>query len=76
MVRLTSKRIFPRREKVHLYLSQKDGSKGVILNLSDFYFFFHSLYNLVNFCRLNNQNIYHDNEKEILYHIKIRKIFA
>ena len=72
----TSEGISPGRGKVRLRLSQKDGSEGVILNLSDVYFLPHSPCNLVSLGRLNNHNIYHDNENETLYHVKTRKILA
>lgn len=72
----TSEGISPGRGKVRLRLSQKDGSEGVILNLSDVYFLPHSPSNLVSLGRLNSNHIFHDNENETLYHVKTRKILA
>lgn len=72
----TSEEISPGRGKVRLRLSQKDGSEGVILNLSDVYYLPHSSCNLVSLGRLNSHDIYHDNENETLYHVKTRKILA
>lgn len=71
----TSEGVSPGRGKVRLRLSQKDGSEGVTLNLSDGYFLPHSPCNL-SLGHLNNHNVYHDNENETLYHVKTRKTRA
>lgn len=68
--------ISPRRGKVRLCFLQKDGSKGVILNLSDVYYLPHSLCNLVSLGCLNSHDIYHDNKIKKLYYVKTRKILA
>lgn len=72
----TSEGIFPGRGNVRLRLSQKDGSEGVILNLSDVYFLPHSPCNLVSLGRLNSNYIFYNNENKTLYHVKTRKILA
>lgn len=72
----TSEGISPGRGKVCLRLAQKDGSEGVILNLSDVYYLPRSPCNLVSLGRLNNHDIFHNNEHETLYHVKTRKILA
>lgn len=72
----TSESIFQGQGKVQLRLSQKDGSEGVIFNLSDVYFLPHSPCNLVSLRKLNSNYIFYDNENETLYHVKTRKILA
>lgn len=72
----TSEGISPGRGKVCLRLAQNDGSERVILNLSDVYYLPRSPCNLVSLGRLNNHDIFHNNEHETLYHVKTRKILA
>lgn len=68
--------ISPGRGKVKLYLSLKDGSKGLVLNLLDTFYLPNSPCNLVSLACLNNSRIFYNNKNKNLYHIKTRQILA
>lgn len=63
-------------EKYGLRLALKDGSEGLILNLSNLFYLPNSPCNLLGLGLLNNSGIYQDNENEILYEIYTRQILA
>ena len=68
--------ISPGRGKVRLRLARKDGSEGLILNLSNVYFLPNRPSNLVNLALLNDSNILLDNENETLYDHNSRTVLA
>lgn len=72
----TSNRFLPRKRKIRLRLSLEDRSKGLILNLQNFYYLLSSLYNLVSLELLNNNRILDDNENKTLYQLKSKKVLA
>lgn len=72
----TSHGISPGRGKIRLRLALKDGSEGLILNLSNVFYLPNSPCNLLSLGLLNNSGIYHDNENETLYEIHTRQILA
>lgn len=64
------------RGKMRLWLSQKDGSEGVILDLKDVFFLPSSPSNLVSLVLLNNTGIFHNNENETFYDIRTKEVLA
>lgn len=72
----TSDGITPGRKKVKIKLALKDGTKGLILTLTNIFYFPNSPFNLVSLGLLNNADIYHHNEEKMLYNLKSRKTFA
>lgn len=72
----TSDGISPGRGKVRLRLAKKDGSEGLILNLSNVYFLPNSPSNLVSLALLNDSDLLHDNENEVLYDRKSKTVLA
>lgn len=72
----TSDGISPGRRKIRLRLALKDGSEGLILNLSNVFYLPNSPCNLLSLGLLNNSGIYHDNETKTLYKIYTRQILA
>lgn len=62
--------------KIRFRLGFQSGSKGLILNLLNVYYFLYSLYNLVSLELLNNSRFYHNNKNKMLYKVKTRQILA
>lgn len=74
--RLMSNWVSSGRCKVCLYLGLKDNCEGVIINLYNVYYFLNSPCHLVSLGLLNNSEIYHNNKKKTLYHVKSKKVLA
>lgn len=72
----TSDGISPGWKKIWLRLALKNGSKGLILNLSNVFYLHNSLYNLLNLELLNNSDIYNNNKNKTFYKIYKRQILA
>ena len=68
--------ISPGRGKIRLRLALKNGSEGLILNLSNMFYLPNSPYNLLSLGLLNNSGIYHDNENKTFYKIHTRQLLA
>ena len=64
------------RRKVKIRLVLKDGIEGLALTLTNVFYLPNSLSNLVSLDFLNNARIYHHNEDQTLYNLKIRKTLA
>lgn len=56
-----------RRKKIKFQLIFKDGSKKIILNLQNIYYFLSSLSNFISLKLLNNSGIIYNNKNKILY---------
>ena len=74
--RLISDGISLGRKKVKIKLVIKDWIEGLILILTNVFYFSNSPFNLVRLDFLNDTGIYHHNEDQILYNLKIQKIIA
>lgn len=72
----TSNGTSPGRGKIRLRLALENDSEGLILDLNDVYYLPNSPCNLVSLARLNDSDIYHNNENEMLYHLKTRRVLA
>lgn len=62
-------RVLHDKEKVLLYISQKDVIKGIILDIKNTFFLPSSPCNLINLALLNNHNIFYDNKNMIFYNL-------
>lgn len=74
--RSTLNSISPSRGKVQIRLVLKDGIKRLVFILTNVFYLFNKPSNLICLDFLNNARIYHHNKNQILYDLKIQKIFA
>lgn len=74
--RSTSDGISPGRGKVKISLTLKDGTKGLVLTLTNFFYLPKSPSNLVSKGLLNDAGIFHHNEDQTLYYLESRKKLA
>lgn len=63
------------RKKSKIRLVLKDRTKGLVLILTNIFYFFHSPSTLVSLDVFNNAQIYHHNKDQILYNPKTQKTF-
>lgn len=63
-------------EKIPLWLSQQDGTKEVLFNLNNLFFFPYSPLNLVSLGLLNDHGIYYNNKDKTLYDKESKQIFT
>lgn len=74
--RSTSDSISPGRGKGKIRLILKDEIEGLVLTLTNAFYFSKSLSNLVSIALLNDAGIYHYNKDQTLYNLKIQKTLA
>ena len=72
----TSNGVSSGRGKIRLCLGLEDNSEGLVLNLQNMYYLPYSRYNLVSLGLLKDSGIYYNNEREILYHVKSKRVLA
>lgn len=66
----------PRRKKIRLCLALKNNSKRLILDLNNVYYLPNSPCKPVSLACLNESDIHHGNENEMLYHLETRRVLA
>lgn len=68
--------MFPGQRKIQLNLSQKDKTKGVILNFKNVFFLLSSLCNLISLTLLNNHKIFYNHKNKTLYDLETKEMLA
>lgn len=63
--RSTIDRVSPGKGKIKIQLAKKDGSKSLVLTLTNIFYLSTSPSNLLSLDLLNNAEIYHYNENQI-----------
>lgn len=74
--RFTSDELSPKRKKIQLWLDPKNNRSGMILYLKNIYHLPNSPCNLVGLKLLNNSKIFYNNQNEILYQLRSKKVSA
>ena len=74
--RLTLDGISLSREKVKIRLALKNKTEGIVVILTNVFYFSYSPSNLVSLGLLNNVKIYYHNKDQILYNLKTQKTLA
>lgn len=72
----TADKVSLRYEKVHLYLSLKNGRKRVVFNQNNVFLLPSNSFNLISLGLLNIHGIFYDNQIETLYNRRIKKTLA
>lgn len=71
-----SNRILSGYRKIRFWLILEDDNEKLVFDLHNIHYLPNNPCNLVNLAHLNDSNIYYNNENEILYYCKIRRILA
>lgn len=67
---LTSDGISPDRGKIKISLALRNGIEGLVLIVTNVFYFFNSLSNFINLGLLNHTEIYYYNKDQISYNLE------
>lgn len=71
-----SNNISSNRRKFKIRLALKNGTKRLVLTLTNVFYLFYSPSNLISLGFINSVRIFHHNEDQILYNQETQKVFA